>query len=61
MKKAQLMKKVAYLEFVNDQLDAEITYLDQLLKSIGFPNGLSSAKEVAFELLANDDLSKPEV
>ncbi len=51
MTKAQLEKKVARLEFVYDQLEAELTYIDSLLQSVGFPNGLASAKEVAIELL----------
>ena len=51
MNKAQLQKKIAYLEFVHDQLEAEVIYVDNLLKSVGFPRGLASAKEVALELL----------
>ncbi len=57
MNKTQLAKKIAYLEFVNDQLDTEITYIDTLLKSVGFPRGLASAKEVALELLENENSS----
>ncbi len=55
MNKAQLQQKVARLEFVYDQLEAEILYVDSLLKSVGFPRGLSSAKEVALELLENSE------
>lgn len=51
MNKAQLEQKIAGLEFVHDQLEAELNYIDTLLKSVGFPRGLSSAKEVALELL----------
>ncbi len=51
MNKAQLQKKIAHLEFIHDQLEAEIIYVDTLLKSVGFPRGLASAKEVALELL----------
>jgi hypothetical protein len=51
MNKAQLQKKIARLEFVYDQLEAELLYVDTLLKSVGFPHGLASAKEVALELL----------
>ncbi len=53
MNKAQLEKKIAYLEFVHDQLEMELIYVDDLLKSVGFPQGLASAKEVALELLDN--------
>lgn len=51
MKKIQLQQKVAHLEFVHDQLEAELFYVDHLLKSVGFPRGIASAKEVALELL----------
>lgn len=51
MNKTQLQQKIARLEFVHDQLETELTYVDDLLKSVGFPRGLESAKEVAIELL----------
>ena len=51
MNKSQLEKKIAGLEFVNDQLETELSYINELLKSVGFPRGLTSAKEVALELL----------
>ncbi|MBA2368694.1 MAG: hypothetical protein H0V82_06685 [Candidatus Protochlamydia sp.] len=57
MNKAQLEKKIAYLEFVHDQLETELVYVDGLLKSVGFPQGLNSAKEVALELLQTEELS----
>ncbi len=56
MNKAQLEKKIAYLEFVHDQLEMELIYVDDLLKSVGFPQGLASAKEVALELLENEEV-----
>lgn len=57
MTKGQLRKQIAYLEFVHDQLSAEVEHVDSLLKEIGFPNGLKSAKAVAIELLnENEDL-----
>jgi hypothetical protein len=60
MNKTQLNKKIAYLEFVHDQLETEIFYIDLLLKSVGFPQGLKSAKEVALEILQNEESSKQE-
>jgi len=51
MNKTQLQQRIARLEFVHDQLETELTYVDELLKSVGFPRGLASAKEVALELL----------
>ena len=56
MTKAQLIKKIAYLEFVQDQLSTELTYMDDLLKSIGFPEGLVSLKTVAHETLEQGPL-----
>lgn len=58
--KAQLMKKIAYLEFVHDQLETEVNYIDELLRSVGFPRGLTSAKEVALELLETEEEKSPE-
>lgn len=55
MNKTQLQKKVAKLEFVHDQLETELSYIDELLKSVGFPQGLASAKEVALELLQDGE------
>lgn len=59
MTKAQLEKKIARLEFVYDQLEAELLYVDDLLKSVGFPRGLDSAKEVAIELLGEAEQGSP--
>lgn len=59
MTKLELMKKIAYLESVHDQLEAEMLYIDQLLKSVGFPRGLVSAKEVALELLQSEGNTPP--
>ncbi len=49
--KEQLFKRMAYLEFIQDQLSAELVYVDKLLKNVGFPRGLSSVKEVARDIL----------
>ena len=51
MNKKDLEKRIAYLEFENDQLQAEINYIDNLLKTIGFPDGLCSLKRVAEEII----------
>jgi len=51
MNTEELRRRLAYLEFVNDQLLSEVTYVDELLRGIGFPNGLESAKHVAHDLL----------
>ena len=54
MPNKRLHKKIAYLEFVNDQLEAELKNLDSLLRDTGFPNGLESVKEVALQMMEED-------
>lgn len=54
MKHKTLLKKVAKLESVNDQLATEISYLESLTKSLGFAQGLKTLKEAALELLEQD-------
>lgn len=51
MKTKEIMQRIAYLEFVNDQLAAEIEELDILLRHAGFPHGIDSVKQVACEIL----------
>jgi hypothetical protein len=46
-----LEQKIAYLEFINDQLSSEILYVDKLLKIIGFPEGLTTIKDAAKEVI----------
>jgi hypothetical protein len=50
-------KKIAYLEFVNDQLISEIQYVDRLLRLIGFPEGLETIKSAAQEVMEEEDFS----
>lgn len=47
-------KKLAYLEFVHDQLLTELEDLDRLLRQSGFPEGICSLKEVANEMLEEE-------
>ncbi len=54
MSKEKLLKKVSELESVNDQLAAEVRYLDELLKKIGFEKGITTLKRAAEELLDQD-------
>ena len=51
-------QKIAYLEFVNDQLISEIHYVDRLLKIIGFPDGLETIKSAAQEVIEEEDFSE---
>lgn len=60
MNKTQIQQKIARLEFIQDQLETELVYVDDLLKSVGFPKGLESAKEVAEEMLEQNHDSQNE-
>lgn len=51
MNEKEIIKRIAQLEFIHDQLSAEIMNLDRLLRSVGFPDGIRSAKEVAREII----------
>lgn len=51
MTKTQLLKKIAYLESVNDQLSTEVVYVDHLMRLIGFSEGLVTVKATAQEIL----------
>jgi len=53
-------KRIAKLESMNDQLQAEFNHLNLLLKKVGFEEGVKSLKEAAKELLDNrkDDNKK---
>jgi hypothetical protein len=53
-----LEKRVAYLEFVNDQLQSEIEYVDLLLREAGFSEGLSTLKSVALEVIEEEKLEE---
>jgi hypothetical protein len=44
-------KKIAKLESLNDQLMAEFSHLNELLKELGFDQGIESLKIAAAELI----------
>ncbi|MBU6149150.1 MAG: hypothetical protein KGQ54_03030 [Verrucomicrobia bacterium] len=44
-------KKIAILESMNDQLVAEFNHLNDLLKELGFDEGIESLKIAAVELI----------
>jgi len=52
----KLLKKIAKLESMCDQLQSEMRYLDQLLVEVGFEEGLKTLKAAAIELI---DKKKP--
>jgi len=47
-------RRISELESLNDQLIAELRYLDGLLKEVGFEEGLITLKFAALELLQQD-------
>jgi hypothetical protein len=51
MKENDYLKKIAKLESINDQLQAEFNHLNLLLKKVGFDEGIKSLKEAANEIL----------
>jgi hypothetical protein len=51
MTKKQLLHKIAMLESVNDQLSAEVVYVDHLMKMIGFSEGIQTVKATAQEII----------
>ncbi len=56
MTKNQLQKKIAYLESVNDQLSAEVSYVDHLMRALGFSNGLATVKATAQEIISKEHI-----
>jgi hypothetical protein len=54
MKAKDLQKKIAKLETINDQLAAELSYLDQITRALGFAEGLKTLKEAAIEMLESE-------
>ncbi len=54
MNDRNLIKKIAKLETINDQLAAEIQYLEKLTRALGFAEGLKTLKEAALEMLEAD-------
>lgn len=51
MKKKELEQKIAYLESINDQLSTEMSYIDRLMKIVGFSNGIDTVKATANEII----------
>lgn len=54
MKHKSLLKKIAKLESINDQLAAELNYLERLTRALGFAEGLKTLKAAALEMLETD-------
>lgn len=63
MTKAQMLKKIAHLESINDLLSTEVSYLDELMRLIGFSEGIVTVKATAKEIIEkgyfdNEDVEK---
>ena len=58
MKHKDLLQKIAKLETINDQLAAELNYLDRLTRALGFADGLKTLKAAALEMLEADQKKK---
>lgn len=56
MTKDEMQKRISELESINDQLQTEIRYLDQLLREVGFDEGLKTLKFAAQELIEQDKM-----
>ena len=52
MRQKELLKKIAKLESIHDQLAAELHYLESLTRALGFADGLKTLKAAALEMLA---------
>ena len=59
MKHKELLKKIAKLESMNDQLAAELNYLETLTKALGFAEGLKTLKAAAIEMLESEQKKDP--
>lgn len=53
-----LKKQIASLESKLDVLESEISNLDEILKSSGFPEGIASLKSTMHELLKETEGEK---
>ncbi len=51
MTKAELQKRIAQLETMNDQLLTEVQYIDQMMRMVGFTNGIETVKATAKEII----------
>lgn len=56
MTREELLKRISELESLNDQLLSELRYLDDLLKEIGFAEGLKTLKYAAKEIIEEDKI-----
>ena len=56
IEKEKLLKSISELESLNDQLISELRFLDELLRKVGFAEGLKTLKSAAEDLIEQDGL-----
>ena len=61
MEREDLLKKVQELEQANERLIYELAYVDSLMRSVGFMEGIATVKATAKELTQNGEEHKKEV
>jgi hypothetical protein len=49
-----LLRKIAHLEFVAEQVQTELIFVDSLLRISGFPEGLETMKAAAHEVIKQE-------
>lgn len=54
MSHEEILRQIAYQESIQDQLLTELNELELLLRAAGFPQGVASVKEVAYQLLERE-------
>lgn len=52
MNKVELQKKLAYLESINDILITELEHVNELMKFVGFSQGIVTLKITAEEMIS---------
>lgn len=57
MEKEQFLRKISELESINDQLASELRFLDDLLRQVGFEDGLQTLKSAAEDLIEQDKMN----
>ena len=53
----EMIRRISELESINDQLLTEVRNLDELLRKVGFEDGLKTLKFAARELMEEEENS----
>ena len=53
----EMIRRISELESINDQLLTEVRNLDELLRKVGFDEGLKTLKFAATELMEEEENS----